>query len=92
MNMSLCGNDVIVTKVWRYLLCGRNLEFNGLLLTYLAFIYKKKIKHFKLCCIHCCRVAREIPVVGIPSGNYREIPSWEILKILAQAANTWKYD
>jgi hypothetical protein len=26
-----------------------------------------------------CRVGREIPVAGIPSGNYREIPSWEIL-------------
>ena len=25
------------------------------------------------------RVGREIPVAGIPSGNYREIPSWEIL-------------
>jgi len=25
------------------------------------------------------RVDREIPVAGIPSGNYREIPSWEIL-------------
>jgi len=25
------------------------------------------------------RVGREIPVVGIPSGNYREITSWEIL-------------
>jgi hypothetical protein len=25
------------------------------------------------------RVGREIPVVGIPSGNYQEIPSWEIL-------------
>jgi hypothetical protein len=25
------------------------------------------------------RVGWEIPVVGIPSGNYREIPSWEIL-------------
>ena len=34
------------------------------------------------------RVGREIPVVGIPSGNYREIPSWEILYILAQAGNT----
>ena len=26
-----------------------------------------------------CRVGREIPVAGIPSGNYWEIPSWEIL-------------
>jgi hypothetical protein len=25
------------------------------------------------------RVGREIPVAGIPSGNYREIPSWEII-------------
>ena len=25
-----------------------------------------------------CRVGGEIPVAGIPSGNYREIPSWEI--------------
>jgi hypothetical protein len=25
------------------------------------------------------RVGREIPVAGITSGNYREIPSWEIL-------------
>jgi hypothetical protein len=25
------------------------------------------------------RVGREIPVAEIPSGNYREIPSWEIL-------------
>jgi hypothetical protein len=25
------------------------------------------------------RVGREIPVAGIPSGNYQEIPSWEIL-------------
>jgi hypothetical protein len=28
---------------------------------------------------HIPRVDREIPVVGIPSGNYREIPTWEIL-------------
>ena len=38
------------------------------------------------------RVDREIPVAGIPSGNYREIPSWEILKILAPVGNTGKYD
>ena len=25
------------------------------------------------------RVGREIPMAGIPSGNYREIPFWEIL-------------
>jgi hypothetical protein len=25
------------------------------------------------------RVVREIPVAGITSDNYREIPSWEIL-------------
>jgi hypothetical protein len=25
------------------------------------------------------RVGREIPVAGIPNGNYREIPSYEIL-------------
>ena len=29
---------------------------------------------------------------GSAPGNYREIPSWEILKILAQAGNTGKYD
>ena len=53
----------------------------------LGIYLQKEEKHFKLCCIHCCRVAREIPVVGIPSGNYREI-----LEILAQAGNTGKYD
>jgi hypothetical protein len=37
------------------------------------------------------RVGREIPVVGIPSGNYRQIPSWEILYFLAQSGNTGKY-
>jgi hypothetical protein len=36
-------------------------------------------------------VGQEIPVAGIPSGNYGVIPSWEILKILAQAGNTGKY-
>jgi hypothetical protein len=38
------------------------------------------------------RLGREIPVSGIPSGNYREIPSWEILQVLAQVGNTGKYD
>jgi hypothetical protein len=33
------------------------------------------------------RVGWEIPMAGIPSGNY-----WEILLILAQAGNTGKYD
>jgi hypothetical protein len=35
----------------------------------------------------CSRLGREIPVSGIPSGNYREIPSWEILQVLAQVGN-----
>ena len=38
------------------------------------------------------KVGREIPVAGIPTGIYQQVPSLEMLKILAKMGNTGKYD